>query len=115
MSDSHPPIPYGLGHFPTVRCDGFYYVDKTRFVYALEPNAAAHPDAPNGYLLELKWLKPSAKDAQVDVLAREATAQLRRYLGDEPLRHRRPHIRYHGLALVYHGWNLAHAEDVEAD
>ena len=27
----------------------------------LEPNAAAHPEAPNGYLLELKWLKPSAK------------------------------------------------------
>ena len=81
----------------------------------LEPNAAAHPDAPNGYLLELKWLKPSASDAQVDVLADEATAQLRRYLGDEPLRQRRPHIRYLGLALVYHGWKLAHAEAVESD
>ena len=80
----------------------------------LEPNAAAHPDAPNGYLLELKWLKPSASDAQVDVLAGEATAQLRRYLADEPLRQRRPHIRYRGLALVYHGWKLAYAEAVEA-
>ena len=36
MSDSYPPIPYGLGHFPTVRRDGFYYVDKTRFVRELE-------------------------------------------------------------------------------
>ena len=36
MSDPYPPIPYGLGHFPTVRRDGFYYVDKTRFVRELE-------------------------------------------------------------------------------
>ena len=36
MSVSYPPIPYGLGHFPTVRRDGFYYVDKTRFVRELE-------------------------------------------------------------------------------
>ena len=36
MSDSYPLIPYGLGHFPTVRRDGFYYVDKTRFVRELE-------------------------------------------------------------------------------
>ena len=80
----------------------------------LEPNAVAHPDAPHGYLLELKWLKPSAGDAQVDALGREATAQLRRYLADEPLRRRRPRVRYLGLALVYHGWKLARAEAVEA-
>ena len=36
MSDSYPLIPYGLSHFPTVRRDGFYYVDKTRFVRELE-------------------------------------------------------------------------------
>ena len=78
----------------------------------LEPNAVAHPDAPHGYLLELKWLKPSGSDAQVAALAREATAQLHRYLGDESLRERRPHVRYVGLALVYHGWELAHAEAV---
>ena len=78
----------------------------------LEPNAVAHPEAPHGYLLELKWLKPSASDAQVAGLASEATAQLRRYLGDDSLRQRRPHVRYAGLALVYHGWELAHAEAV---
>ena len=81
----------------------------------LEPNAVAHPDAPYGYLLELKWLKPSASDALVAPLAQEAVAQLRRYLGDDSLRQRRPHIRYIGLALVYHGWQLAHAEAVEVD
>ena len=81
----------------------------------LEPNAVGHPEAPHGYLLELRWLKPSASDAQVPALAREATAQLRRYLGDESLRQRRPHVRYIGLALVYHGWQLAHAEAVEGD
>ena len=81
----------------------------------LEPNAVAHPEAPHGYLLELKWLKPSASDAQVPALASEAAAQLRRYLGDDSLRQRRPHVRYVGLVLVYHGWKLAHAEAVDAD
>ena len=31
------------------------------------------------------------------------------------LQQRRPYIRYFGLALVYHGWELAYAEAVEAD
>ena len=80
----------------------------------LEPNAVAHPEAPHGYLLELKWLEPSADDGQVAVLAEEAAAQLRNYLGEESLRERRPCVRYVGLALVYHGWKLAHAEAVSA-
>ena len=78
----------------------------------LEPNAAAHPKARHGYLLELKWLEPSASDTEVAVLAEEAKTQLRGYLGDESLRERRPCVRYVGLALVCHGWKLAHAEAV---
>ena len=36
MSVPYMPIPYGLGNFRVVRRDGFYYVDKTRFVRELE-------------------------------------------------------------------------------
>ena len=31
-----PPIPYGMADFPTIRREGFLYVDKTRFVRELE-------------------------------------------------------------------------------
>ena len=167
----HPPIPYGMANFRTVRRDGFYYVDKTRFVYDLEKVRFAFFVRPRRFgktlwltmldayynrtamdefeavfagthigeqptanrsryvvlyfdfstfkqalpTLELKYLKPSARTDQVTALADEARRQLRRYLADEALHKRHPHVHYVGLALVYHGWQLAHAEAVEAD
>ena len=80
----------------------------------LEPNAVAHPEAGHGYILELKYLKRSESAERVASLGREATAQLKRYLDDNTLRQRRPGVRFIGLALVYHGWELALAEAVEA-
>ena len=32
----YPPIPYGMANFATIRREGYLYVDKTRFVRALE-------------------------------------------------------------------------------
>ena len=81
----------------------------------LEPNAVVHPGAPHGYVMELKYLKPSGNGEQVAALAEDAAGQLRRYLGDDALKRRRSDVRYTGLALVYHGWKLAHAEAVAVD
>ena len=36
MSTPFPAIPYGRGHFKGLRLDGCLYVDKTRFLHALE-------------------------------------------------------------------------------
>ena len=36
MPPSFPPIPYGRGYFKGLRLDGCLYVDKTRFLHALE-------------------------------------------------------------------------------
>ena len=36
MSTPFPTIPYGRGHFKGLRLDGCLYVDKTRFLHALE-------------------------------------------------------------------------------
>ena len=80
----------------------------------LEPNAVAHAQAGHGYVLELKYLKRSESAERIVSLGREATAQLKRYLDDNTLRQRRPGVRVIGLALVYHGWELALAEAVEA-
>lgn len=80
----------------------------------LGPNAVAHPEAGHGYVLELKYLKRSENAERIGSLGREAVAQLKRYLDDNTLRQRRPGVRFIGLALVYHGWELALAEAVEA-
>jgi len=49
----------------------------------------------------------------VAAAASEATAQLRRYLADERLARQYPGVRFTGLAVVFHGWELAYCEAVE--
>ena len=42
--------------------------------------------------------------------AQEAAAQVRRYVADERLARQYPGVRFTGLAVVFHGWELVHAE-----
>ena len=53
-----------------------------------------------GYLIELKYLKRSAAatETRIAAAAREAHAQLRRYLADERLARQYPSVRFTGLA-----------------
>ncbi len=46
---------------------------------------------------------------------REAVLQVRRYLADEGLHRRHPSVRHVGLGVVFHGWEMAACEPVEAD
>ena len=46
------------------------------------------------------------------VAVREATGQLERYLTDERLARQFPGVRFTGLAVVFHGWELAYCEAV---
>ncbi len=50
-----------------------------------------------------------ARGAQAAARLREARAQLRGCLADEALR-RRSSVRYVGLAVVFHGWEMAACE-----
>ena len=81
---------------------------------ALEPLLARFPHLRHGYLIELKYLKRSepAEEAGVAVAVREATGQLERYLADERLARQFPGVRFTGLAVVFHGWELARCEAV---
>ena len=64
-----------------------------------------------GYVLEIKYLKrgEAADEPAVAARLREARAQLRRYLADEALR-RQSSVRHVGLAVVFHGWEMAACE-----
>ena len=81
----------------------------------LEPFVAQYPDIGYGYVIEVKYLKRSERvDASVVAeTMRGARAQLAGYLADEGLRRRTPSVRYVGLAVVFHGWELAACEAVE--
>ena len=80
----------------------------------LEPLVARYPHLRRGYLIELKYLKRSegGGESRVAAAVGEAAAQLRRYLADERLARQYPGVRFIGLAMVFHGWEMAACEPV---
>ena len=93
--------------FSTEREFGKGFVD-----FCLEPFAARHPRARHGYLIELKYVKREEGDAELDAAMNEAKSQLKRYLADDRLRRQSPEVSYTGLAVAFHGWELAQCEAV---
>ena len=91
--------------FSTERELGKGYVD-----FCLEPFTARHPLARHGYLIELKYVKREDDEAKLDAALAEAKTQLKRYLADDYLQAQGPDIAYTGLAVVFHGWELARCE-----
>ena len=81
----------------------------------LEPFVAQYPDIAYGYVIEVKYLKRRERmdDSVVAETMRGAREQLKGYLADEGLRRRAPSVRYIGLAVVFHGWELMACEAVE--
>ena len=81
---------------------------------ALEPLVARYPHLQRGWLIELKYLRrsESVDTERVAAAAGGATAQLQRYLADERLARQFPGVRFTGLALVFHGWEMVFCDAV---
>ena len=93
--------------FSTEREFGKGFVD-----FCLEPFVARHPRARHGYLIELKYLKREEDEAKLDAAVADAKAQLARCLADDYLQAQGPDVAYTGLAIAFHGWELARCEAV---
>ena len=80
----------------------------------LEPLVARYPNLQRGYLIELKYLKrsESADEAAVAAAVEEAAAQLERYLAEERLARQFPGVRFIGLIVVFHGWEMVFCDAV---
>ena len=80
----------------------------------LEPFVAQYPDIGYGYVIKVKYLKRSDRvdESVAAETLRGARAQLAGYLADEGLRRLAPSVRHVGLAVVFHGWELAACEAV---
>ena len=83
----------------------------------LEPFLARYPDVRYGYVIEIKYLKrrEAADEAAVAARLREARMQLQGYLADPALHRQQPAVRHIGVAVVFHGWELAACEAVGDD
>ena len=66
-------------------------------------------------MIEVKYLKrgEAADESVVASRLEAARRQLRGYLADPGLRRRQPGVRHVGLAVVFHGWELAACEAVD--
>ena len=84
---------------------------------ALEPLLARYPHLRRGYLIELKYFKRSERldPGRRDGAALTAAGQLRRYLADDRLARQYPGVRFIGLVLVFHGWELVLCDAVELE
>ena len=79
---------------------------------ALEPLVAQSPELRHGYLIELKYIKrgEDASEAKVQALVEEAEEQLKRYMADDRLAQTCPSAQFTGLAVVFHGWEMARCQ-----
>lgn len=66
---------------------------------------------------EIKYLKPSASDAEVQESYRDAVAQLHQYATAHPFVQECGDHQWklHTVALVVKGWQVAHLEEVTAE
>ena len=76
---------------------------------------ARYPHLQRGYLIELKYRarSESTDQAAVTTVVKEAQAQLLRYLADERLSRQFPGVRFTGLIVVFHGWELVYYDAVQ--
>ena len=84
---------------------------------SLEPLVARYPHLRRGYLIELKYLErsDSADQSGVTAVVAEAKAQLARYLADERLTRQFSAVRFIGLIVVFHGWEMVFCDALSGD
>jgi len=119
-------IPYGVADFKTIRNEGFYYVDKTMFLakpemerargycdFCLFPERVYNGDVRDSYIIELKYSKPGASEAEIAAKAQEGIDQLRRYAADPFVPALAAGTRLHCLLYQFQGAALLRAEEID--
>lgn len=79
--------------------------------FFLLPDKARFPEIAHSYIMELKYVKPSATDAEIEEKSREANEQLRKYSGDKIVRRLCTHTQLHLLKIVFQGAEMKICEE----
>ena len=75
--------------------------------FLLLPDKARYPEIAHSYILELKYVKPTATDAEVEAKSVEADCQLQRYANDKIVKRLCSNTQLHLLKVVFRGAELA--------
>ena len=77
----------------------------------MSPNFLHHPEMQYCYVVEFKYLKHEATDAEVAAKLEEAREQLRQYATDAKYAAAKGHTTLRRIAVVYRAWELAALEE----
>ena len=78
----------------------------------MSPNFLNHPEIQYSYVVEFKYVKHDAGEAEVAAKLEEAREQLRQYAGDGRHAQAKGHTTLRYIAVVYRAWELAALEEV---
>ncbi len=78
----------------------------------MSPNFLNHPEMQYCYVVEFKYLKHEATDAEVEAKLEEAREQLKLYAGDAKHEQAKGHTTLRRIAVVYRAWEMAALEEV---
>lgn len=91
-----------------------YELHKGYADFYLQSDLLHFPDISYSYLIEVKYLRRGETDEAVEMKLQEATAQLSSYAGsDQLVESTRGTTTLRRLAIVWRGWEMVRAEEVE--
>jgi len=76
----------------------------------LMPDLLHQPEITYSYIVEVKYARRDATDADIEALRREATGQLQRYPADPLVAQTKGDTRLGLITLVFKGWELVVCE-----
>ncbi|MEG1660633.1 MAG: PD-(D/E)XK nuclease domain-containing protein, partial [Bacteroides sp.] len=89
-----------------------YELNKGFADFFFKPNRAVPIAPPYTYLLEVKYGKAGATDAEVRTLAQEARTQLLKYANDESVKEAREKGKLKLITVVWRSWELVLLEEL---
>lgn len=81
--------------------------------FLLMPDLVRYPDVAHAYIMELKYVKPTAADEDVRAKELEAEAQLKQYAADAGLVRRMGSTQLHLLKVVFRGADMQVCEECD--
>ena len=83
--------------------------------FLMLPDKARYPDIAHSYIMELKYVSPTATDAEVRAKSLEADVQLRKYSVDKVVQRLCAGTQLHLLKVVFRGAETAILEELPTD
>lgn len=80
--------------------------------FLMLPDKARYPEIAHSYILELKYVKPTATDAEVEAKSTEADGRLHQYANDKIVKRLCQGTRLHLLKVVFRGAEIALCSEI---